>query len=287
MKINETCEACLLGKHLNKYPENASSETVSSYQEELKSIITQNRELSAPEIVSEIERLYRRYFGGEKEYTAIKKHFNEMMLSLEPQILRSASDSKDPLMRAVQYAMAGNFIDFGALGNVDENKLELLIAAADKAEVDISVLDGLRGEIMRAKRMVYFTDNCGEIVADKVLLRIIRKMNPELHITAIVRGAPVLNDATMEDAIQVGLDGVVNELFGNGCAIAGNVLEKVSKQALDAANAADLLIAKGQGNYESLCGCGLNIYYIFMCKCSLFVDRFKVPLYSGIIIKET
>ena len=286
MKINETCEACLLGKHLNKYPSDASPDKVKAYQNEIKELVEKNKDLSAPEMAAEIENIYFNYFNEKQDFAEDKKYFNGLMLSLEEEMIRSVEEADDHLLRAVQYAMIGNFIDFGAMKNVDSDKLREFLDEAYKTEVDKDVLESFRKEISTSKRLVYFTDNCGEIVADKVLIRTLRKLNPSLYITAIVRGKPVFNDATMEDAIQVRLSDVADEVIGNGTDIPGTVLNKVSDETVNAVNNAELFVSKGQGNYESLSDTGLNIYYIFMCKCSRFVDKFKKPLYSGMITKE-
>ena len=104
-------------------------------------------------------------------------------------------------------------------------------------------------------------------------------------ITQISGGKPVLNDATMEDAVQVGLDKAA-QVIGNGTDVAGTCLEELSEQALDVINTADVMIAKGQGNFETLQKCGKNIYYIFMCKCDMFAKRFNVPKYTGVLIND-
>lgn len=284
--MNESCVACLLGKNLNKYPPTSTQEQIDRYGAEVCRTIEESKELSAPEVVERLTELRTSFFGKEEEYDAIKKHFNSLMLTIEPRLQEMVQQATDPLVRAIQYAMAGNFIDFGALENVDEEKLLQMLDAADRTKLNLKTVEKLRCEILNAKRIVYFTDNCGEIVADKVLLATIRKMNPSLYITVIVRGQNVLNDATEDDAAQIGLHEVADEIFGNGTRIAGTVLTRVNERTVSATRVADVLIAKGQGNYESLCGCGLNLYYIFMCKCALFVNRFDVPLYSGILTRE-
>ena len=286
MKINEICEACLLGKHLNKYPRSASADKIEEYKKAVNAFVENNKDKSAPEIAAELDKIHLEFFGEKEDFSEDKKYYNELMLSIENDLVSSVEAAKDPLVMAVRYAMIGNFIDFGAMKNVDSDKLRELLEGAQSIDVDISVLESLREEIKRAKRLVYFTDNCGEIVADKVLMKIMKKINSDIHITAIVRGEPVFNDATMDDAVQVGLGSVADEVFGNGSDIPGNVLDRVSERTLQAIKKADLFISKGQGNYESLSDSGLNIYYIFMCKCSRFVEKFQRPLYSGMITKE-
>ena len=276
----------MLGKHMNKYPRHESEDKIKEYKEAVSSFVERNKDKSAPEIAAELDRIYFEFFGIKEDFSEDKRYFNDLMLSLENEIIRSVEDADDRLLRAVQYAMVGNFIDFGAMKNVDADKLRGCLNGAHKYAVDMGVLESLRKEILTSKRLVYFTDNCGEIVADKILMKIIKDVNPDIYITSIVRGEPVFNDATMDDANQVGLDRVADEVFGNGSGIPGNVFDRVSKRTLDAIEKADLLISKGQGNYESLSDSGLNIYYIFMCKCSRFVDKFQKPLYSGMITKE-
>ena len=129
------------------------------------------------------------------------------------------------------------------------------------------------------------TDNCGEIVLDKLLLESIQKAAPYVKCTVIVRGEPVLNDATMDDALQVGIE-KCGKVIPNGTNIAGTYIPWVSAEAKKALDEADILISKGQGNFESLHGCGLNIYYLFLCKCQWFMERFGLPQYSGVFINE-
>lgn len=286
MKMNVACEACLLGKYLNKYPPDASEREIDEYQRALRRIIEDRGTLSAPEVVEKFEIKYRELFGPLTEFTRVKGRFNDLMLSYEKQLTGMIESADDPFKMAVQYAMAGNFIDFGALKSVCEDKLVEFLNAANKAKTDENVLERLKNDIRRAKKLVYFLDNCGEIVADKIFMQAIRKYNPELHITAVVRGRPVLNDVTEDDARQVKLYDAAHKVIPNGCGVAGNVLTRVSEQTLNEVNGADVLISKGQGNFESLCGCGLNVYYIFMCKCDLFVDRFGVSMFDGILTSE-
>ena len=108
-----------------------------------------------------------------------------------------------------------------------------------------------------------YTDNCGEIVTDRLLIATLRDINPDLYISVIVRGKPVLNDATLEDAKYVHMEDVAQKVIGNGTGMPGNVIGAISQEAMDEVENADLLISKGQGNFEGLSGCGLNIYYFF------------------------
>ena len=285
--MNSTCKECMLNKHLSNYPEGAPEGVVREYRETLVRLTDQTGAVpTGPEVFYEVKALRKRLFGeGEMDYAQIKRHFNALMLEIEPVLEKRVEASEDPLKSAVQYAMMGNFIDFAALDKVEESKLMELIDRAPDITVDEDTLGQLRDRAATARTLTLITDNCGEIVMDKILLRQLLSMNPDLLITVIVRGGPVANDATLEDAEQVGLT-KLGHCIGNGTATDGTVLRTVSREAREAIAHADVVIAKGQANYETLYGCGYNIFFIFMCKCMLFMDRFKVPQFTGILAYE-
>lgn len=285
-RLNPECISCLIKKQLDSYPEKASNSEKIKYMQEILEIISQApQSMSAPEIVSEIYNVQRKMFGTNQDYTETKRYFNNLMLEIEKDLADEIVKSEDQLKTAVQYVMTGNYIDFGAMDKVDENKLRELLSNARNIEVNDNEFQALQSDLMNAKYLVYLTDNCGEIVLDKLLISVIRELNPALDITAIVRGSDVLNDATLIDARQVALTDIV-KVIGNGSNIAGTCLNKISPEALQAIDNADVIISKGQGNFETLNRCGRNIYYMFMCKCKMFADRFRVPKYSGILIND-
>lgn len=286
MLSNAYCDDCLMSKHLNDCPADAAPATVKAYQEEVRRIVLAHPELSSPEKDALLNAAHAAAFGVSKDFSPIKRHFNALMLALEPAMVSGVRASADPLRRAVQYAMVGNFIDFAAMDSVDEAKLEALIDESDAIPIDAQTLEALRRELMTAQNLTYIADNCGEIVADRVLMQTIRELNPSLRLTAVVKGAPIVNDATQEDAQQVRLCEVAHRVVDTGCGIAGCPEQRLSVSCVEALDNADVLISKGQANYETLCGCGRNLYYIFMCKCELFMDRFGVPRFSGILTRE-
>lgn len=286
MIMTDYCARCLLGKKLEAYPRDAAPEAIEAYRRRVTELIERNVSLSSPEMDYEIDRVHEALFGPRRNYGPIKRHFNALMLALEPELLADVDAAADPLERAVQYAMIGNFIDFAAMGSVDEGALRERLAKAAEVHVDAAALSQLRSAAGSARRLLFMTDNCGEIVADKVLMRTLARLNPAMQITAMVRGEAVVNDATLEDAEQVGLGDVAHRIVGSGVGIAGNPLPRLSPEARAAIDAADLLIAKGQANYEALNGMGLNMFYIFMCKCQLFMDRFQVPQFTGMLTRE-
>ena len=294
--LHPACVSCLIKKQIDRYPASAPREQVLTYMRRLGQMMAELPDRTGgPAIMEAITDIRREVFGEaaqevEQDYGAIKTHFNALMMEVAAAEDLSAriSSSPDPLRTALGYAMTGNFIDFGAMDSVDEEKLRALLdESPDRISPDLPAYAQLLADLSATRRLVLLTDNCGEIVMDKLLIETVRRLYPAPDITVLVRGGEVLNDATMEDAVQVGLDrleGVTT--LGNGDRLAGTDLTRISHEARAAILGADLIIAKGQGNFETLRGCGLNIYYAFLCKCRFFADRFGVPVYTGMLVRE-
>ena len=143
----------------------------------------------------------------------------------------------------------------------------------------------LEAELAKAKNLLYITDNCGEIVLDKIFIEELQNKYKNLKITAMVRGGIASNDATMEDAKEVGLTQVV-PVIENGAAIMGTVKEQLNEDAERKIKEADVIIAKGMGNFESMYQEGMNPYYLLLCKCDLYKEIFGVEMYQPIFCKE-
>lgn len=286
MIINEYCKDCQIRRNMKRYPSSASADEIAAYQRGVRDIIAQCDGLSTPQISEKMNVLRCEHFGPAKDFTEIKRHFNRLMLNLLPHMQEQVSTADDTLKMAVQYAMVGNFIDFGVMDEVDDNELRKKVDAAKDIAIAPGMLQSFRQEVDKAHRMVLFTDNCGEIVADKLLISVLRDINPQLTVTVIVRGKPVVNDATLEDARQIGMEEVAHRVIGNGAGMPGNVIGAISSEAMDEVRQADVLVSKGQGNFEGLSGCGLNIFYLFLCKCDAFIQRFNVPQFTGVMTRE-
>ena len=286
MVINEECKKCQIKRNINKYPIDATEGKITEYQYEVKEIVKNSDGLSTPQVAEKMDNLRQELFGNVMDYTEIKQHYNQLMLDHFPYMKNKVDTSENHLKTAIQYAMVGNYIDFGALENVNEDELKAQLDEAININIDSKLLDVFKNDLVNAKRLVYFTDNCGEIVTDKLLISTLRDINLNLHITVIVRGKPVLNDATLEDAKYIHMEDVAQKVLGNGTGLLGNVVGAISKESMDEVENADLLISKGQGNYEGLSGCELNIYYLFLCKCEMFMRRFGVEQFTGIMARE-
>ena len=285
-RLTSMCISCLTKGHMDNFPENISEDQQILFKQGVLKIIGNAKENeSAPMIVNKIDQLRIEMFGQKTDYTEIKHYFNEYVMKKQSRIEKEVSEADDQLLRAMQYSMTGNYIDFGAMQNVSEEKFEELLANAKNISLDEAEYQNLKKNLESAKRLVFLHDNCGEVVFDHVLIKTLKNLYPNLHITSMVRGVPVLNDATIDDAKQIGLTDTV-EVIGNGSTIAGTCLENLSKEALEVVQNADIIISKGQGNFETLYGCGLNVFYLFMCKCTLFANRFHKKLYEGMLIND-
>ncbi len=287
MAISSFCIGCILRRQEERIRELAfPEETKGAFMKELCALIANApQDATTPVIVAEIRVLIQKYFDITDSYEIEKKHYNELMLGSEDVLSQMIVTADEPLKEALRLARIGNYIDFGALNEVNEKTLGELFAESENDTVDETEWAELKADLQNAKTLTYLTDNCGEIVADKLFIKEIRKEYPQLNIAVIVRGQDVLNDATMEDAQVVGLTEMV-KVIGNGSAIAGNSLGYISAEAEELIRTADVVISKGQGNFESLNGCGLNIYYLFLCKCDWFVKRFKMKRLAGILIND-
>ena len=285
-RLNSQCIICLLDKYFKNIPDSIDEKTKIQYMQKVLSIISEaDKSMSAPELTEKILTVQKELLGSITDYSAIKSYFNSLVMSIEGEIEKKINSSTDKFKTALLYAMSGNFIDFGAMESVDESRLFEILDNAENIEISKTEVENLRQEIMKAKNLVYLTDNCGEIVPDKLFIKTIKDLNPKIQVDVIVRGQDVLNDCTIEDAKEIDMYSVA-DVISNGTAVAGTCLNRISIEAKNLIDTADIIISKGQGNFETLHHCGKNIYYLFLCKCKMFAERFDVKRFSGIIIND-
>lgn len=233
----------------------------------------------------DIQKIYEKFWNVQEDFSQIKHEFNQLMLGLEESIEKAVRNTDDPLETALLYARVGNYIDFAALSHVDKDTVLSLIASENKEPLDKDEYKYFLQDLGHASSFIYLTDNCGEIVLDKIAIKILKERYPKLKITVIVRGKPVVNDATIEDAQETGLDKIAT-VIGNGTDIGGTWLPRISKEARTLLENADMILAKGQGNFETLHENGLNVYYLFLCKCEWFSSHFHARHLQGMFLNE-
>ena len=287
MKLNSKCMACQIRKQEAKIRHFNDEERKKQYMEAIRQRFEHPKDDDCvPSISTELKKFYYSFWGVPMEdFTRINKEYDQLMLDLEAELRSTIRYSEDPLKAALIYARTGNYIDFAALPEVSKETALSLIKSENKDDLDEQEYRQFCQDMKKAENVVYITDNCGEIVLDKIAIQILKKIFPNIRITALVRGLPAGNDATMEDAEFCGLTDVV-PVLGNGNDVGGTWLHGISTHARELLYNADVIIAKGQGNYETLHGCGLNIYYLFLCKCDWFQQLFHAKLLQGMFINE-
>ena len=220
---------------------------------------------SPPEMARMIHKVMERRFGNKDIYGTIKKESNRKALELYPRLKEKVSESTDKLLTAVEIAIAGNVIDYAAKNSLNiEAEIDKLFTN-DFSHINKTIFDYeyFKDDLMKASRILYLADNAGEILFDRVL---IEEFPEDKEIILAVRDKPVINDALIEDAMECGLDKRA-KVMSSGVDAPGTVLKYCSKEFIEIYKNADLIISKGQGNYEALSQERENIYFLFRAKC--------------------
>ena len=231
------------------------------------------------------DAMYRKVYGINGDRYAEEKEFsNRFAMARMDRIRSMAETAEDPVFAGLQLSILGNYLDFCALhGEVSFEKLEELLGLAQTYDLDRDVYRKLCADLENGRKLLYLTDNAGEIVFDRVFAEQIAKRYPHLEITFCVRGGFALNDATRADAEAVG---VPFPVIDNGVSMGGTPLQVLGEEAKRAMETADVIISKGMGNAETLLDCGYNIYYAFLVKCIRFEQRFQKPRMTPMLVRE-
>ena len=287
MKLNPCCMNCQLRKQEAKIRHFDDEDRKKQYMEAIRRRFDNPKEGDCvPSISTELKKFYCSFWGVPMEdFSQINREYDQLMLDLEEELRSTIRYSADPLKTALIYARTGNYIDFAALPEVSQETALALIKSENKDTLDEQEYKNFCQDMKKAANVVYITDNCGEIVLDKLAISVLKKTFPNVRITALVRGLPAGNDATMEDAEFCGLTDLV-PVLGNGSDVGGTWLHGISAHAQELLQSADVIFSKGQGNYETLHGCGLNIYYLFLCKSDWFIHLFQAKSLQGMFINE-
>jgi hypothetical protein len=218
-----------------------------------------------------IHRLLR-FETGVDPYRSVKEAYNRIALDKLPALRRMAAERADRLEGGVRAAIAGNVIDFGIYETID---LDRSIDESFRLPLSGAGYRAFAGAVQSARRILYLCDNAGEIVFDRVLIETLREMGKE--VTAVVKGSPVINDATQDDARAAGLHECAI-VIDNGNDGIGTLLEACSERFRDEYRSADLIISKGQANFETLVQeRDRRIFFLFKVKCPVVASFLKRP----------
>jgi len=236
---------------------------------------------SPPAMGREIHRIIRKLTGNQDPYREIKKRFNRLALKMYPELKQQVETSADPFQTAVRLAIAGNIIDFGVNSVLEQSNVEKTIAQSLTEPLDMQALEEFRSATAQAKDILYLGDNAGEIVFDRLLI----EQLPCENITFVVKAGPIINDATMEDAKIAGLTEMVN-VIDNGSDAPGTILESCSEAFRRQFSEADLVISKGQGNYETLSDIDKDVFFILRAKCPVIARHLGCEIGSLVLVKS-
>ena len=278
MKTYLDCYPCFLRQALE------AARMAGADQSQQKKILDQALDLLArvdasstpPEVGDRIHRLVRAEANNGDPYRKIKESHTRQALDFYPRMEALIAEADDVLDTALRLSIAGNIIDLGPDREYDlwetvERVLDQPFAIDDRA--------AFREALAGAEQVLYLADNAGETVFDRVLIEAL-----DTHVTYGVKGGPILNDATREDAIAAGIN-EVTELVDNGSDAPGTILERCSEEFRQLYDAADMIIAKGQANYETLSDEGSKVFCLLQTKCPVIARDVGVPMES-IVLKQ-
>ena len=288
MRLDSQCILCLLKRHSETAAKYGNEGQVTAFTRDLMHMICAGPvEMSAPFYTPGITKLFTEHFGlADDRFAEEKEISNRYALERFDRLTQMVRNAADPLYAGLHGAILGNYIDFSALqGEVSFEKLDEMLSLLHTIEVDRETFEALRADLSRGKELLYLTDNAGEIVFDRVWLEVIRDTFPGLAITVCVRGGPAQNDATRADAEAIGMP---FRVIDNGTRIPGTVLELASEELNAALKTADVIIAKGQANVETLLDTdhGYNVDYAFLVKCKRFIDRFGKAKLTPMLVHD-
>lgn len=252
--------------------ESKIKELLDTVGERIKDIPLEN---TPPETATFIYQKIKEITGINDPYKTIKEKNIQQVIKLYPYLKDLVNKSDDPLLTAIRLSIAGNVIDYGANRQFYlEHEIEIAL------QQDFAILDYdiFKNDLNKARMVLYLGDNAGESVFDKLLIETMGK--PVIY---VVREEPIINDVTMEDAIKSGI-GEVAEIISSGAYTPAIILKLCTKDFITKFNEADLVISKGQGNYEGLSECGRPVFFLLKAKCELIARELGVDM-GAIVMK--
>ncbi len=242
-------------------------------------------DISPPEFAMQLYRKIYEWTGEEDPYREVKRESNRLALEMVPFIMERINASSDPIREAVLLSIAGNIVDFGVGGEI--NVLEMLnriVKEEKRADRRFFQIEDFVLRLRNANRIMILGDNCGEVVFDKIMMEVIKKRWQDKKFIFVVRGGPILNDVTLADAVNVGID-AVSEILSSDVSAPGLILREASEKFLTEFYQADMVISKGQGNFESLSDVNREVFFLFMAKCDVVANLVGCPKGSILLLR--
>lgn len=269
MKVRLECIPCFLKQSLEAARMATNDEKIhlQLMVEVLKNLEDVNFENSPPELSREVHRIIRDITNSEDPYKSVKNESNKMIEKLYEELKEEIEKSNDPLITSIKLAIVGNVIDYGAMNrfNIDD-----MIKHALEREFDDRDYPLFKENLEESKNILYLADNTGEIFFDKLLLEQLKKMDKK--ITYVVKENPIINDALIDDVEYAGIDKVAEVITcdkGQQISTPGIVMKYASDDFKKTFEKADMIISKGQGNYEGLSDTNKRVFFLLVAKCPL------------------
>lgn len=284
--IDTQCLMCHFRRNLEvARPLGTEEQAMAFAKDLLRMYLAAPEGISSPWFNPQTEDLLRKHYGvPEDRFAEEKAMSNAFVLERLGRIREMAQTAEDPVYAGLQLAVLGNYLDFAALqGQVSFEKLEEMMGRALQWDLDRDIYADFCTQLERGGSLLYLTDNAGEIGFDRIFAEEIARKYPRVNITFCVRGAVTMNDATRADAEAVGIPFPV---IDNGNRVPGTQLDLLSEEARNALETADVILAKGMANVETMRGCGYNVFYAFLVKCPRFVTIFDKPMLTPMLVKE-
>ena len=237
-----------------------------------------NLNLPPPVMAQPIYRTIREVTGDADPFVQEKTNQNIYANSLVPEIKERYQNYPDLFVKMLRLSIAGNIIDSGVNSDVKRKDVLKSIYYSMETPIDMKAVNELRNAITEANVILYLGDNAGEIVFDKLLI----EQMPHDKVTYVVRGAPIINDVTIKDAQEVKMDELV-DVIDNGSDAPGTILDDCSQGFRERFESADLIIAKGQGNYETLSEANKSIFFLLQAKCPVIARDIGCEIGSFIV----
>lgn len=278
--IDNRCKSCIIKTYQRLFEKYNIDETQHLYFFMLfHETMLKHKNLPSPEIQQMLNRKFCEIINVTDPFLEEKTRCNQIALDLYKQWKPTILNSTDPFNLAIRLAIAGNIMDYGANNNFDLLQTINNVVIA-KFALDDSLL--LKQKLKNATKILYLGDNAGEIVFDKLFIETIMHNN----IVYAVKGAPVFNDATINDAHDIGMD-LVADVISNGYDAPSTILNKCSWKFREIFKTADIIISKGQGNMQGLINQNdPRIFYLLMAKCDVIADILKVDKGSFIVYNQ-
>lgn len=286
LSIDSQCLLCHMERNIQLVrPLGTEEQTMAFARDLMRMYLEAPADVSSPWFNPQVAELLHRHYGLPLDrFRQEKAESNRFVLERMEDIRSRIARAEDPVLAGLQFAILGNYLDFSALrGQVSFDKLSDMLNQALNMELDQEVYRTFRRQLEEGKKLLYLTDNAGEIGFDRLFAEEIAKAHPQLEITFCVRGDVAINDATRLDAEAVGIP---FRVIDNGNNIPGTQLDRLGEEARQALAESDVILAKGMANVETMAGCGYNVYYAFLVKCQRFVSRYHKPLLTPMLVRE-